>query len=624
MQVSMREFGVSLVVAVVYLAFTVGTHWPSLASHLMWDDWWLIGSFYFTTPWEGIQKCLTPGAINGAFWRPLNTLSFFFDFSLWAFWSPGYHITNLLLHWGCALLMRSLLLALGCKQWESIALTLPVLWHPTPTAAVTWIAGRSDLISAFFVFAFLRMLLAYQQEGGRIRWILCAVSAMFALVSKESAFTLPAMTLYLLWHGEKDRLPGQRLLWGTIVVELGGLLLLRSLTLGSSLGGFLSYGGQKSLNHLVPSLESMVFLPADLLFGFSSPPLWLRVVALVPVYLLLPRGVRWSPSLFFWTVFSPITWLIFYNPTNLRYTYLTAWLMVPLVLMGLPRKTWLIVAVSVGIGVSYLPRHRTGQKTMAKASAAFEDVITAMVSVHNRGELRPLLLINQHLQWMDSRSGMYLAPFHNCIYYAVHLAQDQHIPFAEVAVFDQFEGPEPSSYYPEFATETTEKFFLVTNPRHPHARESVIDLVPLDRAFLGKDSRTYHLVQPDEVFAVLIGFWVAHPDLPIDLQDFDPSALEITMVLEDRDGQRTSWIAGSDSTRLVDRRILPATEVWGKPLPTRVGYYLEGFWPLQAPPETLSTLEVLADLPPGALLELEMVRFHHRRKERGILGAAQE
>src|ERR1700683_3128036 len=95
------------------------------------------------------EAMFTQGGGDG-FFRPLGYLSIFWTWP-WAGLDPNrWHWVGLLLHLGNSLLVYVLAGALGLSRgcaWLAAAL---FAWHGANPEAVVWIAGRFDLLAAFF------------------------------------------------------------------------------------------------------------------------------------------------------------------------------------------------------------------------------------------------------------------------------------------------------------------------------------------------------------------------------------------------------------------------------------------------------------------------------------------
>lgn len=163
-------------------------------------------------------------SLSRAFWanaqdaerlaRPISYLSFALNWYLGADHVLGYHMVNLLLHWGNAVLLyviilRLLPLALQKSKenlpWQILAAFAVLLWalNPVQTQAVTYIVQRMALLATFFYLAALFFYLVARQAskksvqyGGFFLSLLCFV---LALGSKENAITLPIAIFLIEW-----------------------------------------------------------------------------------------------------------------------------------------------------------------------------------------------------------------------------------------------------------------------------------------------------------------------------------------------------------------------------------------------------------------------------------------
>jgi hypothetical protein len=63
-----------------------------------------------------------------------------------------YHITNILLHIGCSLLVYTLFQQLRFSKMLSALAALVFCVHPLHTSAVAWIPGRNDTLLTLFLF----------------------------------------------------------------------------------------------------------------------------------------------------------------------------------------------------------------------------------------------------------------------------------------------------------------------------------------------------------------------------------------------------------------------------------------------------------------------------------------
>jgi len=168
---------------VLLLAAALATYAPALRNGFVWDDqalilrdplirsWQLI--------WEGFQHFLFTDATASDFYRPLQRLSYTLDYAAF-FISPfGYHLVSILWHAAAAIALfyfAKEFLAL-CKVGQlhrvRIALFAALIWvlHPVQSAAVVYVSGRADPLSAAFGFLALFFLLRMLQAIGNLKWL---------------------------------------------------------------------------------------------------------------------------------------------------------------------------------------------------------------------------------------------------------------------------------------------------------------------------------------------------------------------------------------------------------------------------------------------------------------------
>jgi len=189
-----------LAVLVVILAVG-GVYMQALGGPFLWDDRALVIDAplversaslteYLRHPFwmgGGVQ------ALDTSYYRPLVTLSFAFDHRVHGANPGGYHLTNVVVHLGCALLLLALLRRGGVRDAVAALVTCAWALLPRLAEAAAWISGRTDLLATFFVLFALRVWgesLARRAAG--------AVLFGAALLAKESALAL----LLALFVGE--------------------------------------------------------------------------------------------------------------------------------------------------------------------------------------------------------------------------------------------------------------------------------------------------------------------------------------------------------------------------------------------------------------------------------------
>jgi len=146
--------------------------------------------------------------------RPVANLSFALNWYLHGANVAGFHLVNLIIHIGNALLLYGIILLLGATPYfphryrttiTSIAVGASLVWalNPIQSQAVTYIVQRMASLSAFFYLAALTAYLKLRLATGlryKIGWGLgLGVGFLLALGTKENAITLPLALVLVEW-----------------------------------------------------------------------------------------------------------------------------------------------------------------------------------------------------------------------------------------------------------------------------------------------------------------------------------------------------------------------------------------------------------------------------------------
>lgn len=136
----------------------------------------------------------------GSFWIPLVWLSFMVDTELYGTGPGGYHITNVILHVACTLIVFEALRRGTGRRWPSAFVAALFALHPLHVESVVWITERKDTLSTFFLFLGLWAWGAYGRRP-RARWYIATFVCMACgLMAKPMLVTVPALLLLLdLW-----------------------------------------------------------------------------------------------------------------------------------------------------------------------------------------------------------------------------------------------------------------------------------------------------------------------------------------------------------------------------------------------------------------------------------------
>ncbi len=173
---------------------------PVVDNGYIWDDGDYVTGNTTLTSGSGLFRIwLERGAIPQYY--PLVHTSYWLEYRLWGLAPLGYHVVNVLLHAGTAVLFWRVLAALGVPGafWAALLFAL----HPVHVESVAWITERKNVLSGVLYFA---SLLAYLRHAGlgsggaRGRgYALSLVCFAAALLSKTVVVSLPAVLLIVTW-----------------------------------------------------------------------------------------------------------------------------------------------------------------------------------------------------------------------------------------------------------------------------------------------------------------------------------------------------------------------------------------------------------------------------------------
>ena len=192
-----KNFRPSAILSLIVAALAVWL--PALRNGFVWDDTALVLRDPLIRSWrlipEGFRHFLFTDATASNFYRPVQRLSYTFDYDLFAFNAWGWHLTSILLHAAAAVALF-LCAARWLEKWNPAGKKNPLLawiaalaWavHPVHSAAVVYVSGRADVLAALFGFLALFFAARTPDEknprGSELPAALCFLAAM---LSKES------------------------------------------------------------------------------------------------------------------------------------------------------------------------------------------------------------------------------------------------------------------------------------------------------------------------------------------------------------------------------------------------------------------------------------------------------
>lgn len=180
--------------AALIVAVCIADYSPAMKAGFIWnDDSDLIEN---TVLKEGglYRSWFTTAQPN--YW-PITWISYWLEHKLWELNPTGYHITNILIHTACALLIWRILLLLKIPAPWLAALVFAV--HPVNVESVAWITQRKTLLAVLFFLISLLLYLKFENGNRFLLYWLSAGTFVLAMLSKGSVVALPVVLLLIAW-----------------------------------------------------------------------------------------------------------------------------------------------------------------------------------------------------------------------------------------------------------------------------------------------------------------------------------------------------------------------------------------------------------------------------------------
>lgn len=340
-----RPVNVFILVAVLLIVYL-----NSLQNTFVYDDVFTITDNYFIRDWSNFFALFTHDYFQSSgevTYRPVVTLSYFIDYSIWRLNPFGFHLTNILLHAVNGVLVYILLSMINKDRAIPFVATILFVLHPVLTEAVNGISYREDLLTTTF---FLGSILLFIQSTIRnpqsavYNYPLSLLLYLLALCSKEMAITLPPVVFLMdLVFGGKNRIKKNILRYypGFILVS-GFYLFLRFVWLHNPAEKQLLYPDNSFLTNLLTmpkvlsSYVKLLFFPisfnAEYIIAHTKTPVaavficsmvFLGVIGVITYKCYRLSGYLFFFILWFFVTLSPMMNILpIANIMAERYLYL--------------------------------------------------------------------------------------------------------------------------------------------------------------------------------------------------------------------------------------------------------------------------------------------------------------
>ena len=258
----------------------------SLAGEFVWDDVAQVRENPFITDLGNLPHFFSVNlgkytAFPGfsPYYRPLFLVSYALDYRIWGLNPFGYHLTNIFLHSLCSLLVYAITVRILEDATAAFMAGAIFAVHPIHAEAVAWIAGRADLLAAFFAFASFYFYVTFSDSGNKWRLAFSLLACALSFLSKEAAISLPLLIVAYAFVGREHRQKTEpAILWPVLFIVIAGLyFVLRTLVMGAVV---LGHPDAPAINigRVYPTIKALVeYLRLFLL------PVGLKVLYFVPI-----------------------------------------------------------------------------------------------------------------------------------------------------------------------------------------------------------------------------------------------------------------------------------------------------------------------------------------------------
>ncbi len=245
----------------------------TLSYGFMSDDFYLVhrvSNEGFFTGWGGENGDL--------YFRPLTVFSYFSDYLIYGLNPAGWHLTNVLWHLVCSLLVFLLARVMLKDETAAFSAAYLFLLLACHSESVAWVSGRTDLLATAFclgsVLAFLR----------KSPWALFLFAA--GLLAKESVLITPLLWLVLVvktpeWDSRAKRL---------FVISLVVVLVYTAARIVLS-GGVPSGAGEVSFSVAAESTARYMFRVFVPPLSEAARPFLARNPIALPLFLLVTTAI---------------------------------------------------------------------------------------------------------------------------------------------------------------------------------------------------------------------------------------------------------------------------------------------------------------------------------------------
>jgi len=186
--------------ALLVLALTVVLVYAnSVRAPFIWDDATAVSG---NQSIRSIGSAWSPPAESPVAGRPIPNVTLAVNYAVGELNPIGYHLVNIAVHVGCALLLFLIVFRSVESEASSFSLLVALLWavHPLASEPVDYVTERTESVMAFFFLLTLCCSIRSRRSPRAGVWQIGAVvAAAAAMASKETAAPLPLVVVLYDW-----------------------------------------------------------------------------------------------------------------------------------------------------------------------------------------------------------------------------------------------------------------------------------------------------------------------------------------------------------------------------------------------------------------------------------------
>ncbi len=208
------------------VALGVGVYANSMKGDFLWDDFHLVKRNEYIKSWTNLPKMFASHIGEGSgrryhLYRPVQTITYTVDHSVWGLDQFGYHFSNVIFHILAALCVYWLAFILLKDAVAALITGIIFTVHPLFVEAVAYIAGRMDSVSTVFMLLSFIFYIKDVEKGRGYLKVISVAAFILAVLSKEVSIILPAaIYLYHIAFGKEIRRSSFALISGVSMLYL--------------------------------------------------------------------------------------------------------------------------------------------------------------------------------------------------------------------------------------------------------------------------------------------------------------------------------------------------------------------------------------------------------------------